>query len=117
VVTGSGVNAINVYAAFNDLSILTQIVTPGEQTEVITTATTTIVVSSPGAGFVRNVKFLSVINSSLLPCKITISHFDGTTTASVFSINLLSGYLIQYNTDGVGFRVYDTFGNIQEATG
>jgi hypothetical protein len=114
-VTGSPVSAIGVHATFVDITVTADqtVVTPKPQNTSITTAATTPIVSPPAAGSQRNVKFLSVNNSSASPCTVTVQHFDGATTADVFGpIPLLAGYTLQYNSDGRGFVLYDNLGNI-----
>lgn len=115
VVTGAGVNAIEVHASFDDLSIPTSaLVNPGAKNTSITTATTTTVVPAPAAGLCRNVKYVSIVNSSGAPCAITVQLFDGTSTFPIFgSVNLLAGWMIEYTTDGSGFVVIDNTGKIQ----
>lgn len=121
VITGAAVSSIAVFSSWVDLGtapppppVLPQPVTPNALNTIITTATITTVVPSPPAGSARNVKFLSVTNTSALPCLITIQNFDGTTAVTLFpTFALPSGWSIQYNTDGDGFRVYDQNGKIQ----
>jgi hypothetical protein len=110
VVTGSGVNSIVVHVSFVDLEGTT--VTPGEQNTIITTATTTTIVPAPGATTDRNVKFISVQNTSGADCQVAIQHTDGVNVVDLFNIDLLAGYTIQYNTDGSGFVCYDNDGRI-----
>jgi hypothetical protein len=112
VVTGAAVNAIEIHASWIDLSIPTQAVAPGDGDQTLTTAATRVVVPPPPVGFVRNAKFLSINNTSATPCPVTVQHFDGATLVNLFSITLLPLYTIQYNTDGVGFVVYDEGGCI-----
>lgn len=112
VVTGGAVDAIEVQASWIDLALATAAVAPGDKDAAILTSGTTIVVPPPPVGFVRNAKFLSINNTSATPCAVTVQHFDGTTTVNLFSITLLPAYTIQYNTDGVGFVVYDAGGCI-----
>jgi hypothetical protein len=112
VVTGSAVNTIAVHASFGDLGIPTRTVTAGALNTAITAATTTAVVQAPGANVDRNVKFLSIQNTSALPCAVTVQQTSGPSTVTLFSVNLLAGFTLQYNTDSDGFRVYDTTGRI-----
>lgn len=112
VVTGSAVNSIAVHASFDDLGIPTRTVNPGALNTIITTATTTAVVQAPGPSSDRNVKFLSIQNTSANPCVVTVQQTSGPVTVTLFSVNLLAGYTLQYNTDSDGFRVYDDTGRI-----
>lgn len=117
-VTGSSVASIGVHASYVDSTppvppATTTVVAPNSQNVSIGSATTTTIVSSPASGTQRNVKFLSVNNSSGSNCSVTVQHFDGTTTADVFGpITLQPGFTLQYNSDGRGFVLYDNLGNI-----
>ena len=111
VVTGSAVASIAVHASFNDLSIPSTTVIAGAQNTLIGAMGSTVVVASPPAAFDRNVKFLSVLNTSGSPCVVTIQQTDdGVLFLPLFSITLLGGYAIHYSTDADGFVVYDTSG-------
>lgn len=123
VVAGSPVNAITVQASWTDLS--PNILPPtspqgaigGGKNTVITTLTPTTVVPSPSANTDRNVKFLLITNTSSSSCAVTVQHLDGTTTVPVFvpGFVLQAGWVLEYNTDGNGWVVYDTAGKIQVA--
>lgn len=110
VVTGSPVSSIEVHASYAD-RVGTTVTATGANT-VITTATTKTIVSSPAVGTIRNVKFLSVLNSSASSCSVSIQHFDGTNTSELFTITLLAGYAIHYTSDGRGFVVFDNLGRL-----
>jgi hypothetical protein len=113
IVTGSAVTSITTFASWVDLQIAGNNVVPGSTGVVINGAGTTPIVGAPAAGYSRNVKYLSIVNTSALPCVITIQETNGTITVPLFqSFTLLPGYSIQYNTDGDGFRVYDSTGHI-----
>lgn len=82
----------------------------------VTTGTTTVLLGGAASGS-RNIKFLSVRNLTGGPSvTVTIRHNDGTTTASLFSITLLAGYTVHYNTDTFGFVLYDSTGRQQIAS-
>lgn len=110
--TGSAVSSIAVHASFDDLGIVSRTVNPGAKNTLITLMATTVVVPPPPPTFDRNVKFLSIQNTSAVPCAIIVQQTDGTNFITIFSILLQSGYTIQYDTDADGFRVYDTLGRI-----
>jgi len=111
-VTGAAVANIEVHASFVDLGLSTGSVVPGALDTVIVAAATTTIVPAPAAGTDRNVKFLSVQNTSALPCPVAIQSFDAARTVNLFAITLQPGYTIQYNSDGSGFVVYDNLGDI-----
>lgn len=76
-------------------------VTPGRQNTVITTATTTTVVPSPGSGVTRNLKGLYITNDSPgTNCTITVEHTDGTNAVELISFVLLPGENLGYREDG-----------------
>jgi hypothetical protein len=115
-VTGAGVNAIQVHASFVDLNNATNAVTPGTQDTSITTATTTTIVGSPGANTDRNVKFITITNTSGSSCPVTVQHVDGlgnVVSLWVSGFTLPSGWMLEYNTDGNGWVLYNSLGTIQ----
>ena len=106
-ITGAAVN-IDVHASYVDLNGST--VTPGRQNTLITTATTTTVVSSPGASTVRTVKTLSVRNrSTSTSCDVTVFHTDGTNAPELFKVTLYAGENLCYH-EAAGFWIVDRFG-------
>jgi hypothetical protein len=126
IITGGAVNAITVQASWTDLfpntlpPVSPQAAIGGGVNTVITTATTTTVVPSPGANTDRNVKFLLITNKSSAGCAITIQHFDGTNTVPIWipgvggaGFVLQAGWVLEYNTDGNGWVLYDQDGKIQ----
>lgn len=118
IVTGAAVTSIAVHASWLDMSLVGTAVDPGSLDTAITTMATTTVAPSPGPGVNRNVKFLSVQNTSVSACPVVVQHFDGSLAVNISPpTNLPAGWTLQYNTDGVGFVLYDQIGNIQEATG
>jgi hypothetical protein len=111
-VTGSAVNAIQVHASWIDLIGTT--VTPGVTAiPAITAATVTTIVPAPAAGVDRNVKFISVVNTSGSSCFVIVQRVDGAIVTQLFPTTLGPGWILQYNTDGDGFVVYDNTGKIQ----
>lgn len=99
VVTSSAAQ-IEVHASWVD--ILNTTVTPDRQnTPHITTATTTIVVPSPGVGVKRNIKHLNITNDSpSASCTVTVEHTDGTTVAELMAFVLLPGENMIFNEEG-----------------
>lgn len=99
VVTSAAANSIDVHASWVDLNGTT--VTPGRQNTVITTATTTTVVPSPGAGTTRNLKGLYVTNDSAgTSCTVAVEHTDGTNVVELMQFILLPGENMGYREDG-----------------
>ena len=112
VVTGSAVRTIQVHASWSDLLAGSNVPLPGSLGTPITGATITPVVAAPTAsGIDRNVKFLSVNNTSSNSCAVTVQIFDGVNTIPIFGpVTLLPGWVVQYNGDGDGFTVLDSAG-------
>ena len=111
VVTGASVSDIYVQASFVDLSSV-NVLTPGRQNTIITTATTTTVVPSPAAGTNRALKNLCIFNSSASPCQVSILHTDGTNSVEIFNYTTQTGESI-YWSEGRGFYVQDANGNLK----
>jgi hypothetical protein len=112
--TGAGATSLEVHASFDDLSILARTISQGAKNTLITAPGSTVTVTPPSAGMDRNVKFLSMLNSGAA-CQVTVQQtLDGITFIEVYSVNLLSNYTLQYNTDSDGFRLYDDTGRILE---
>ena len=111
VVTGASVSDIYVQASFVDLSSV-NVLTPGRQNTIITTATTTTVVPSPAAGTNRALKNLCIFNSSASPCQVSILHTDGTNSVEIFNYTTQTGESI-YWSEGRGFYVQDALGNFK----
>lgn len=116
VVTGSGVSSIAVHASFIDVTAGSNNTVPGALNTLITTATSTVVVPSPAPTVDRNVKFLSLQNTSNVSCLVTVLHTDGVSLIPLLPpLTLLSGYTLQYDTDGNSFVLYDTSGRRLQA--
>jgi hypothetical protein len=108
VTTGSAANAIEVHASYVDNA--SGVITPGRTNTLITTATTTIVVPSPGASVQRNLKGLYVTNDSVsTTCLVGVEHTDGTNVVEIMQFNLLPGENMTFNEDG-GWRHRDANG-------
>lgn len=99
VVTSAAANSIDCHASWMDTNGTT--VTPGRQNTIITTATTTTVVPSPGSGVTRNLKGLYITNDSVgTSCTVSVDHFDGTNQVELISFILLPGENLGYREDG-----------------
>lgn len=98
-VTGSAA-ALAVHASWMDNASGT--VTPGRLNSVsITTATTTTVVTSPGASVQRNVKSLLIRNThASASTTVDVQHYDGTNSESLMSVLLLAGEVLVWNVNG-----------------
>lgn len=90
---------VEVHASFVDLNGTT--VTPGRTNTLITTATTTTVVASPGASTVRNIKHLNITNDHVgQSCNVTVEHSDGTIVIELMQFVLLPGENMILNEEG-----------------
>jgi len=99
VVTSAAASTIDCHASWMDTNGTT--VTPGRQNTIISTATTTTVVPSPGSGVTRNLKGLYITNDSPgTSCVVAVDHFDGTNQVELFSCILLPGETLGYQEDG-----------------
>jgi hypothetical protein len=77
---------------------------------VITTATTTTIVPSPGAGTARNLKALYVTNDSVgTSCIVAVEIFDGINQVELMQFVLLPGENMTFNEEG-GWRHRDQNG-------
>lgn len=73
----------------------------GLNTPAITTATTTVIVPAPPAGYVRNVKHINITNDSPgVSCPVTVEITDGTTVIELMSFILLPGENMIFNEEG-----------------
>lgn len=99
-VQSSAAATLQIHASWVDLNGST--VTPDRANTIMTTATTADVVASPGAGVVRNVKSLTIRNTSVTPSLVTIIHTDGATAVQLHQVTLGPGASTIYS-EGAGF--------------
>ena len=94
---------VDVHASYMDLASGT--VTPGRQNTAITTATTTDIVSAPGASTVRNVKTLNVRNrSASSSLDVTVRFNQNGTIFELHKVTLRAGEVLEY-IEGIGWFV------------
>lgn len=117
-VVTSAASQIEVHASYADLTVSGGAVDISPQnTPAITTATTTTVVSSPGAGVKRNVRHLNITNDhASVSCTIAVEHFDGTTASELIAVTLLSGENMVLGEDG-RWTHYDANGAVYPPAG
>src|SRR5580698_2469734 len=92
---------------------------PSSGNSVINTAATTNIVGSPSGSAIRNVKSVLIANTdSANSEQITVQHYDGTHTVTIWQGTLQSGDTLQYEEND-GFMVIDKTGErkIAAATG
>jgi hypothetical protein len=76
----------------------------------ITTATTTTIVPSPGAGVVRVPRSIYLNNTSAtVSVPVTVEHFDGTNAILLKAVTLLPGEALSYSDEGE-WKHYDANG-------
>lgn len=98
-VTTSAASDIQVHASYVDLSGATY--APGRTNTVISTATTTTVVGSPGAATQRNLKGLYITNNSTsVNCTVGVIHTDGTAIVELMQFILLPSENMTFNEEG-----------------
>lgn len=112
-VTTSSTADLHVQAGWTDIT--TTAFTPGRTNTIITSATTTTVVASPGASTQRQVKTLRLYNAHASTSNtITAIHYDGTSNNTVYKHILLAGESIGY--DGTKWELYDALGTLMYTT-
>jgi hypothetical protein len=107
--TGSATN-IDVAVSYADHT--TTGATLGDQQTLITTATTTTILSAPGASTQRQVKYISILNTSASNNAITLKKDISGTEYDLFTVTLGQSERLEY-LDGQGFRVYASTGAIK----
>lgn len=108
VVTGAAA-MIEVHVDYVDLELSSGVVTPGRTNTSISTATTTTICASPASGVVRNVRGITVTNNGGLEGNVEVQHYDGTTSAELIGLTLLSGENLIFNEMG-DWRHFDSQG-------
>lgn len=101
----------DIHAQTSWADITTTTFTPGRTNTIITSATTTTIVASPTASTQRQVKTIVLYNAHASTTNnITIQHYDGTTSNTVYYHILLAGESLEYN--GQQWARYDSSGTI-----
>lgn len=73
----------------------------GRKNTIITTATTTTIVPSPGSGVQRNCRQIAITNDhATAACIVAVEHFDGTTASELISFTLLPGENMMFSEEG-----------------
>lgn len=104
----SGTPDIHVVAGF--ASYASGSVTPGKQATAITSATTTTIVSAPGASAYRTVRFLSIRNVHATTANtVTLELFNGTTAYQVHKLTLAAGEALVYD-EAAGWSYLSSLG-------
>lgn len=109
-VTTSTTSAIDVSVSYVDITSTT--FTPASQDTAINTATTTTIVTAPGASTQRQIKQITFKNKGTASNTLEIKKDVSGTEYILFSAALNANDLIQY-TDGEGFKIFDVGGRIK----
>ena len=107
-------NELPFVAAFVDHDGATPAFTPGEQDGLSNGATSVVVMASPAASIQRQLKFLSVFNADTVAATLTVQYDNAATNRTILSVTLAVGDNLIY-TDGGGFRIIDSNGQIRTA--
>lgn len=111
-ITTDGTENIDVVAAFADWVSGTPF-TPGSQETLITTATTTNIVSAPGASTTRMVNAIYITNTSATSANIIVNIYDGSNDHEVGTFDVDANESIVY--DGQKWSVKTAQGLDSEA--
>jgi hypothetical protein len=107
---------VQVNASYIDFTAPSTFTSDGQNT-LITTATTTTIVSSPGASIKRNVTDCSIRNAhATTAVTIGVEQTDGTTATKIIQFTLLAGEYAKLNEQGTWF-CYDINGAVKAGTG
>lgn len=105
----------DVHAQTSWADITTTVFTPGRTNTVITSATTTTIVASPGASTQRQIKTIVIYNAHASTANtVTIQHYDGTTSNTVYKYTLAAAESIEYN--GANWIQFDANGSPKSTT-
>ena len=98
---------VEVHASFVDNQ--SGVVTPVRENTTITTATTTVIVPSPSASIQRNVRTIYIKNEDASSNFLTVNHFDGVDTVTIWQGTLATEEELILRQDG-SWAVYDAIG-------
>lgn len=104
-VTTSAAVTVDVHVSWMDHTISSDNVESGRTNTAITTATTTDVCATPGAGVARNVKTINIRNKhATSSVDITALYDQNGTDFELIKVTLTAGQVLQY-VEGVGWYV------------
>jgi len=105
-------NQLPVVATYVDITTTTY--SPAANTTQTNNTTAVTIVAAPAASTQRQIKFLSVRNADTAAAVVTIQYNDNATLRGIVKATLAVDDTLLY-TDGEGFRVIDSAGNIKTA--
>lgn len=103
-------NQLPVVASYVDVTTSTY--TPGSSDNASNSTTPVTVVAAPAASTQRQVKLLTIQNADTVSATVTLRYNDNGTTRVIVKVALSANDTLVY-TDGEGFRVIDTSGEIK----
>lgn len=110
-VSTSAATGVNVYASYIDYN--GSITTPGRRVTSIAAIATTTVVAAPAVSTTRNIKSLTISNTSVSTSQIvSVFTTDGVTTVEICNATIAAGDTLQY-AEGNGFTVVDSLGRVK----
>jgi hypothetical protein len=96
------------------VDVTTTAYTPGVATNNSNGTSVVTVVSAPASSTQRQLKFLSCYNADTVSHVVTVQYNNNSTTYVIIKVTLAAGYTLLY-TDGEGWRVLDTSGNLVQS--
>jgi hypothetical protein len=109
--SGSATN-LDVFVSYADHT--TSGATLGDQQTLITTATTTTILSAPAASTQRQIKLISISNTSATPNAIVVKKDISGTEYDLFTMTMPANSQLYY-VDGVGWQAFNNQGQLQMA--
>jgi len=100
-------NQLPFYTAWVDTDTTT--FAPGQSNGASNSTSVVTVLSSPAAGLIRTLKYLSIYNADTVVATLTVRFNDNTTTRILTKVILQVGDRLEY-TDTIGFRVITSTG-------
>lgn len=109
--TGSATN-VDVFVSYADHT--TTGATLGDQQTLITTATTTTILAAPGSSTQRQVKYVSINNTSASSNAVVVKKDISATEYDLFTVTLGANERLEY-IDGQGWKVFANTGAIKNS--
>ena len=98
------------------VDVTTTTYTPGSNNTATNNTTAVTAVAAPASSTERQIKLMTVYNADTVAATLTLRYNDNGTTRILTNTTLNPGDSLIY-TDGEGFRVIDTNGNIKQLAG
>ena len=98
------------------VDITTNTFTPSSNNGETNDTTAVTLLAAPASATQRQLKYLSLVNEDTANVTVNISYNDNSTLRKVADFTLITGDSLYY-TDGEGFRVFDSVGNLKQGEG